>query len=73
MNSSLILVGFVLKTQRQETQSSRYEWHHSSVFADKENWPFFRGRGEFWHVLSDPGQLISLPTLFLHRMDFFFF
>lgn len=45
MNSSLILVGFVLKTQRQENQRSGYEWHHSSIFTDKENWPFFRGRG----------------------------
>lgn len=45
MNSSLILVGFVLKTQRQENQSSRYEGHHSSIFTDQENWPFFMGRG----------------------------
>lgn len=73
MNSSLILMGFVLKKPKpQENQSSRYEWHHCSIFTDQESWPFLDGEG-VWHVLSDPGQLITLPTLFLHRMDFFFF
>lgn len=70
LNKSLIVMSFSLKIKRQENQSSRYEWHRPMLLYNLRKLSFLGGK--FWHVLSDPGQLITLPTLLLHRMDLFF-